>query len=209
MGIWMGVGMGMAPIIIHLIIIHPRIIHLILTDIRSGLRRRFMFSARILNPLPRHRATGITAVTLRVIILPSRNVLKGGSRLFPSHPTNRFLIPTKMRRLFALLALCSLSACVSIPTGPSVLVLPGSGRALMNFAATTCVAGSTPPNRWARGVSRNPLRSFNNATIQPICSACMSGVIAFRLAVRPCIPRQAGAAKGRASRLRRLLDLGV
>ena len=128
-----GGGDGVAPIIIHLIIIHPHIIHLILTDIRSGLRRRFMFSARISNPLPRHRATGITAVTLRVIILPSRNVLKGGSRLFPSHRTNRFLIPAKMRRLFALLALCSLSACVSIPTGPSVLVLPGSGKSLDEF----------------------------------------------------------------------------
>ena len=108
-----GGGDGVAPTIIHLIIIHPHIIHLILTDIRSGLRRRFMFSARISNPLPRHRATGITAVTLRVIILPSRNVLKGGSRLFPSHRTNRFLIPAKMRRLFALLALWTMYSATS------------------------------------------------------------------------------------------------
>lgn len=36
-------------------------------------------------------------------------------------------------RLFPLFALLSLSACVSIPTGPSMLVLPGSGKNFDQF----------------------------------------------------------------------------
>jgi hypothetical protein len=132
-----GGGDGVVPIIIHLIIIHLIIIHLILPGIRSGLRRPFILSARILNPLLRHRATGITAVIRKVIILMSRVVLKGGSRLLPSHPinhpANRSRFPKKMRRLSILLALCSFGACTSVPSGPGVMVLPGSGKSFDEF----------------------------------------------------------------------------
>ena len=39
----------------------------------------------------------------------------------------------KMHRLSALLALCSVAGCVSMPSGPSVLVLPGSGKNFDQF----------------------------------------------------------------------------
>lgn len=39
----------------------------------------------------------------------------------------------KIHRLSALLALCSVAGCVSMPSGPSVLVLPGSGKNFDQF----------------------------------------------------------------------------
>ncbi len=38
-----------------------------------------------------------------------------------------------MRRLFILLIACILTACVNMPTGPSVMTLPGSGKSFDQF----------------------------------------------------------------------------
>lgn len=38
-----------------------------------------------------------------------------------------------MRRLLVLLAACILTACVNLPTGPSVMALPGSGKSFDEF----------------------------------------------------------------------------
>lgn len=39
----------------------------------------------------------------------------------------------KARRLFSLLFVCLLTACVSLPTGPSIMTLPGSGKSFDQF----------------------------------------------------------------------------
>lgn len=40
---------------------------------------------------------------------------------------------TKLSRIFPLLATLFLAACVSIPTGPSIMALPGSGKSFEQF----------------------------------------------------------------------------
>lgn len=63
--------------------------------------------------------------------------------------------------LFAIVAGCSLSACVRMPTGPNVMALPGAGKSFDEFKVDDVVC-----RQWAAqqtGVSPN--RAANDATI--------------------------------------------
>jgi hypothetical protein len=51
-----------------------------------------------------------------------------------------------VRSLFSFLALLTLSGCVTMPTGPSVMVLPGSGKSFEQFQTDDAVC-----RQWAAG----------------------------------------------------------
>jgi hypothetical protein len=144
MGIWMGVGVA----IIITLLLPPHIIHLILTDIRPG----------VTPPVYVQRGSRRCAASYWYYCrnpegyYPSVKECSEGYPGCSPAPTNSSC-SGENAQIVRSLALCSFSACVSILRVP-VLVLPGSGRAL-EFRRTTCVAGSTPPNRWAGSVTES------------------------------------------------------
>jgi len=67
-------------------------------------------------------------------IAPMAGSPMAGCRDLPSHrPSNREQIMHRIFKLSALLTLAALAGCASIPTGPSMMALPGSGRSFDQF----------------------------------------------------------------------------
>ena len=123
-------------IITPILLIITLIILLIITRQRSAChhRRRSTSSGPSVTMIPLLRAYGITALNQNLIILMSRNARADGrqfllSRL-PIHGGNamhRLLI------LWLLVMVILFTGCVSIPNGPSVMVLPGEGKDFDQF----------------------------------------------------------------------------
>jgi len=99
--------------------------------------RRVFHSPLILN---HRRTSGTTAINRMGTILTSKNVQKDGKKSSPDlihhRPHREYLIamPTLLK-LSPLLSLILLTACVTAPTGPSVLVLPGTNKNFDQFRA--------------------------------------------------------------------------
>jgi len=62
-----------------------------------------------------------------------------------------------MRSLFTFLVLLTLSGCVTMPTGPSVMVLPGSGKSFEMFQVDNAVC-----RQWAAGQIGLPPQAVAN-----------------------------------------------
>lgn len=95
----------------------------------------YIFNGKKLKQSKNSLITGIIAEIQKVIILMLRNVRKAGCRLRHNRQSNtekRFNMSTSSR-IGALLIVFPLTACVSLPTGPSVMALPGSGKGFEQF----------------------------------------------------------------------------
>src|SRR5665647_3661479 len=63
----------------------------------------------------------------------------GATALSLMAPENLIMSKSKLLRFSPLVALLMLGACTTIPTGPSVLVMPGSGKSFDQFRADDAV----------------------------------------------------------------------
>jgi hypothetical protein len=67
----------------------------------------------------------------------------------------------RMRSLFSLLVLPALAGCVILPTGPSVMSLPGSGKSFEQFQADDAVC-----RQWAgQSIGISPQETANQNTV--------------------------------------------
>jgi hypothetical protein len=97
---------------------------------------------------------GITAGSRTAIIRTLKIALAAGFKLLLSRVNNEAMM-VKILRFSALAAISSLAACASIPTGPSMMALPGSGRSFEQFRYDDYYCrqfayeqiGGTTPNR--------------------------------------------------------------
>jgi YMGG-like Gly-zipper len=98
------------------------------------------------------RIIGTTAESRTVTIRMSGIARKAGCKLSLNPLNSKKAMAQKPFRLFPLIAIFPLAACVSMPTGPSMLALPGNGRSFDEFRLDdqTCrqfaqeQAGGTP-----------------------------------------------------------------
>jgi hypothetical protein len=80
------------------------------------------------------QASGTTVPVLKLIILMSKNARAAGRLFLLNHPRdpggnamrNWLILP-------ALIVITALSGCVTVPTGPSVMSLPGTGKSFEEF----------------------------------------------------------------------------
>jgi len=87
-----------------------------------------------INILP---VTGITAITPKAIILILRNVLSAGNKLIRYHPhLVKEFIHVTFFLVFSVTVILAISGCASLPNGPSVMVLPGTGMPSNGFVTT-------------------------------------------------------------------------
>ncbi len=126
--------------LIPILIITP--ILLIITLPRPAFRhcRRSTSSGPRVPTIPPRRAYGITALNQNLIIPMSRNAGANGRRYRRSrHQGQGGNIMRNMLNFSLLVVSLSLGACVVMPTGPSVMSLPGSSKSFEEFRADDAV----------------------------------------------------------------------
>src|SRR5881296_3146797 len=107
----------------------------------SSNSRRSTFSK---TRLPR-RLTGITARALKRITPTSRRVPRRGSRFPPGHPRpgdttkGSGELMARSASIVSVAAGLLMTACATVPTGPSVMVLPANGKSFEQFQADDAV----------------------------------------------------------------------
>src|SRR5204863_421992 len=93
----------------------------------------------------RRRLTGITARALKRITPTSRRVPRRGSRFPPGHPRpgdttkGSGELMARSASIVSVAAGLLMTACATVPTGPSVMVLPANGKSFEQFQADDAV----------------------------------------------------------------------
>jgi hypothetical protein len=115
---------------------HPlirRLLRYLLPRLSSSSSRRSYSLRRPRRFPPPQPTTGIIAASLTAIIPTSKIALAAGCKWRLSQFNKQKIMIERLLKLFPLLAICSLAGCVSMPTGPSMMALPGNGRSFDEF----------------------------------------------------------------------------
>ena len=86
------------------------------------------------------------------------------------HPT---ALPGRASRAAALVSLLALGACVSVPQGPTVPVLPGSGRSIEQYRADTGVCQQFAQD----SIARSAQAAQDNSASQAVGGAAIGAVV--------------------------------
>jgi hypothetical protein len=133
--------------------------------------------------LLRQSITGITARQVRLIILTLMSVLQGGKRCYRKHRVRNetgWRCYMKFRARFIGCSMAVLiGGCATVPTGPSVLALPGTGKTLNEFrlSDTQCYQyaaqsiDSAAGSESSRNYGYDAQRRYDNAYIQCMYSS--------------------------------------